>query len=63
MKIPTEDGNTEQEEASSMTDFDYHDTINMEKYEKYFETVCKLLKPNVSVNSNWYIPPGGNPGD
>ena len=46
MKSPTEDGNTEEEKASFMTDFDYHDTINAERYEKYFETVCKLLKPN-----------------
>ena len=29
MKIPTEDRNTEQEEASIMTDFDYRDTINV----------------------------------
>ena len=29
-----------------MHDFDYHDTINAESYEKYFENICKLLKPN-----------------
>ena len=46
MESPVEDGNTEEEEASIMTDFDYHDTINAEMYEKYFETVCKLLKTN-----------------
>ena len=46
MKSPIEDGNTEEKEARIMTDFDYHDTINAERYEKYFETVCKLLKPN-----------------
>ena len=46
MKSPTEDGSREEEEASIMTDFNYHDTINAERYEKYFETVCKLLKPN-----------------
>ena len=34
MKGPVEDGNTEQEEASIMTDFDYYDTINAERYEK-----------------------------
>ena len=27
-------------------DFDYHDTINSESYEKCFENICKLLKPN-----------------
>ena len=46
MKSSSEDGNTEEEEASIMTDFGYHDTVNAERYEKYFETVCKLLKPN-----------------
>ena len=46
MKSPIEDGNTEEEEASIMTDFDYLDTINAERYEKYFEIVCKLLKPD-----------------
>ena len=29
-----------------MSEFDYHDTINSENYEKYFEKVCQLLKPN-----------------
>ena len=29
-----------------MSEFDYHDTINRENYEKYFEKVCQLLKPN-----------------
>ena len=46
MKSPIEDGSTEEEEASIITDFDYHYAINAERYEKYFETVCKLLKPN-----------------
>ena len=46
MKSPIKDGNTEEEEASIMTDFDHHDIINAEMYEKYFETFCKLLKPN-----------------
>ena len=53
MKSPIKDGNTEEEEASIMTDLDYHDTINAEMYEKYFETFCKLLKPNsVTVINN-----------
>ena len=34
------------EEAGIMEDFDYHDNINAESYEKYFKNVCKLLKPN-----------------
>ena len=29
-----------------MHDFDYHDTINAEGYEKYFENICKLSKQN-----------------
>ena len=49
MKSPIDDGNTEEEEASIMTDFGYHDTINAESYENYFETVCKLLKPNSAI--------------
>ena len=32
-----------------MSEFDYHDTINSENYEKYFEKyfekVCQLLNP------------------
>ena len=33
-------------DAGILEDFDYHDNINAESYEKYFENVCKLLKPN-----------------
>ena len=33
------------EESAIMSEFDYHDTINSENYEKYFEKVCQLLKP------------------
>ena len=46
LKNNGEDGNTEREEEGIMHDFDYHDTINAESYEKYFENICKLLKPN-----------------
>ena len=35
-----------EEEAGILEDFDYHDNINAESYEKYFENFCKLLKPN-----------------
>ena len=35
MKSAIEDSNTEEEEASIMTDFDYHDTTNAERYEKH----------------------------
>ena len=35
-----------EEEAGILEDFDYHHNINAESYEKYFENVCKLLKPN-----------------
>ena len=56
MMSPIEDGNTEEKEASIMTDLDYHDTINAEMYEKYFETVYKLLKPNsvIIINNGSY---------
>ena len=41
------------EESAIMSEFDYHDTINSENYEKYFEKVCQLLKPNsVIVTDN-----------
>ena len=35
-----------EEEAGILEDFDYHDNIHAESHEKYFENVCKLLKPN-----------------
>ena len=35
-----------EEEAGISEDFDYHDNISAESYKKYFENVCKLLKPN-----------------
>ena len=57
MKSPIENGNTEDKEASIMTDFDHQETINAERYEKYFETVCKLLKPNSVIiidNASYY---------
>ena len=44
--LNSEDENTEREEEGIMHDFDYHDTINAESYEKYFENICKLLKSN-----------------
>ena len=31
-----------EEEAGILEDFDYHDNINVESYEKYFENVCQL---------------------
>ena len=36
----------QEEEAGILEDFNCHDNINAESYEKYFENVCKLLKPN-----------------
>ena len=39
-------GDEKHEEAGIFEDFDYQDNINAESYEKYFENVCKLLKPN-----------------
>ena len=38
-----------EEEAGILGDFDYHDNITAESYEKYFENVCKLLKPNCVI--------------
>ena len=38
-----------EEEAAILEDFDYHDNINAESYETYFENVCKLLKPNGAI--------------
>ena len=35
-----------EEEAGILENFDYHDNINAESYEKFFENFCKLLKPN-----------------
>ena len=52
LKNNGEDENTEREEEGIMHDFDYHDTINAESYEKYvkyFENICKLLKPNIVI--------------
>ena len=34
----------DEKQAGVLEDFDYHDNINAESYEKYFENVCKLLK-------------------
>ena len=46
LKNNGEDENTERVEEGIMHDLNYHDTINTESYEKYFENICKLLKPN-----------------
>ena len=46
LKNNGKDENTEREEEGIMHDFDYHDTINAESYERYFENICKLLKSN-----------------
>ena len=43
------DGNEqspENEDAGIIEEFDYHDSMDPENYEKYFEKICKLLKPN-----------------
>ena len=36
----------ENEDAGIIEEFDYHDSMNAENYEKYPEKICKLLKPN-----------------
>ena len=43
LKNNGEDENTERDKERIMHDFDYHDTINAESYEKYFENICELL--------------------
>ena len=43
------DGNEqspENEDAGIIEELDYHDSMDAENYEKYFEKICKLLKPN-----------------
>ena len=42
-----EDENTEREEEEIMHDFDFHDTINAESYEKHFENICNFLSQMV----------------
>ena len=56
LKNNREDENTEREEEGIRHDFDYHDTINAESYEKYFENICKLLKPSsvIIIDSTSY---------
>ena len=45
VKSVDEEESTDKESAT-MSEFDYHDTINSENYEKYFEKVCQFLKSN-----------------
>ena len=43
------DGNEqspENEDAGIIEEFDYLDSMDAENYDKYFEKICKLLKPN-----------------
>ena len=43
------DGNEqspENEDTGIIEEFDYHDSMDAENDEKYFEKICKLLKPN-----------------
>ena len=42
---------TVEDEPGITYDFDYHDTINAETCEKYFEKVCQILKPRSRVLS------------
>ena len=44
LKNNGEDENTEREEEGIMHDFDYHDIINAESYEKYFWTCLQTFK-------------------
>ena len=49
------DGNEqspENEDAGIIEEFDYHDSMDAENYEKYFENICKLLKPNSLIIIN-----------
>ena len=49
LKNNGEDENTEREEEGIVHDFDYHDTINADSHEKYFENICKLLTLTLSA--------------
>ena len=49
LKNNGEDENTDGEEEGIMHDFNYHDTIDAESYEKYFENICKLLTPSIVI--------------
>ena len=40
------EGTGENEIQGIMEDFDYHESMNAENYEKYLEKVCSLSKPN-----------------
>ena len=44
MKSPTEVGNTEDEEASIMTDFDYDDTMQKGMRSINFEIIWKVFE-------------------
>ena len=51
------EGTGENEIQGIMEDFDYHESMNAENYEKYFEKVCSLLKPNsliVTDNASYH---------
>ena len=55
LEVHVEEEESTDEESDIMSEFDHHGTINSENYEKYFEKVCQLLKPNsviVSVIGN-----------
>ena len=57
LKSDGEDEDTQREEEGIMHDFEYNDTINAESYEKYFENISKLLKPNSVIiidNASYY---------
>ena len=45
-----------EEEAGILEDFDYHDNINAESYEKYFKNVCILedFDYHDSINAESY---------
>ena len=51
------EGTWENEIQGIMEDFDYHESMNAENYEKHFEKVCSLLKPNSLIvidNASYY---------
>ena len=50
-------GKKHEEEVGILEDFDYHDNINAESYEKYFENFCKFFKLNDVIiidNANYH---------
>ena len=56
LKNNGKDGNTEREEEGIMHEFDYHDTINAESYEKYEIVLLLLITPAITQEMQKTLP-------